>query len=102
MSLSSHTSRDIGYLKHCFDVICNKILSKGDLRQILKHGFQVDPDSPMGMSIQGNKDDGLADSMDSRQMTRNLEASQEYIKWDSFYTITCCQKDTPGTLYVNA
>ena len=34
-------------------------------------------------------------------MARNLVASQEYIKWDSFYTITCYQKDTPGTSHVN-
>ena len=78
------------------------MLSKGDSRQIIERGFQIDPESSLGMSIRGKSDGGLSDSMDSRQMSRNMVASQEYVLWDSFHTITVCQKDTPGVAHINA
>ena len=68
---------------------------------IIERGFQVDPDSSLGMPVQGESEGGLADIMDSRQMSRNMCASQEYVLWDSFHTITVCQKDTPGVAHIN-
>ena len=51
ISSGSLTSTCDHYQHFQYDVLCNVSLSYGDSRQILNRGFQVDPESKIGLSV---------------------------------------------------
>jgi hypothetical protein len=76
----SLTSTCPHYFKHWFDILTNIVLGNGDLRHILNRGFQVDPDTALGLSARNSNGSALTKSVNSQEMVRALSASQEYIK----------------------
>jgi hypothetical protein len=91
------TSSCIHYIKWLQDVNANKELCHSDSCHVTERGFVVDTKSLMGMSIRNKGESALSNSIDSHQMVRSLSASQKHTKFDMFLTITCAQKDFPGT-----
>ena len=63
------TSTRYHYHRFCFDVmgwfwvVSNKALSKGDSRQIINRGFQVDATHPMEISARNNDKNGLTECL---------------------------------------
>lgn len=88
------------YHRHRHDVQGNAALSKGDSRQINEQGFRVDTKSPTGLSVDGDTDGSLKESVDSQFMVLGLSASQEFHKWDYFGTATPNQSETPGLKHI--
>ncbi len=91
------TSSCIHYIRWLHDVSANKELSNSDSGHVSDRGFMVDTKSPTGLSIRNKRESALSNSVDSHQMVWSLSASQQHIKFDMFYMITCTQKDFPGT-----
>ena len=89
------------YHRFLFDILGNKALSKGDSRQIINRGFQVDASHPMGISTRNNNQDGLTECIDSHDMVRGLAAAQEYILFDLFITFTANHSKTPGLQFLH-
>ena len=98
---SSLTSTCPHYLRFQYDILANIALSKGDSRQIINRGFQVDVNSPVGLSVRNNNQSALTESVDSYDMVRGLAASQEYTNWDWFITFTCNHSKTPGVNFLH-
>ena len=92
----SLTSTDIHYLKGRHTVGANTTLSHGDSRDILKRGFNVDPSSRTGLSLNRYRQSDLSDQIDSDYLVMGLSASQEFVKYDLWGTVTCNQSLTPG------
>lgn len=98
----SLTSVNHTYIKHGFDILMNMSLGKGDSRQIISRGFQVDPDSKIGLlKARNDTQSRLTESVDSQTLVRGLSASQEFIKWDLFETFTSNHSLTPGVCFLH-
>ncbi len=97
----SLTSTCPHYCKHLFDVMSNMALSKGDSRQIINRGFQVDANSPLGLRSRNSEHSTLTECVDSQEMVRGLSASQKYIRWGWFITFTQNQSETPGLNFIH-
>ena len=95
----SLTSTDPHYLRFEYDVMGNIALSKGDSRQILNRGFQVDVNNPTGLAARNSDETNLTECVDSFKMVHGIAASQEYIKWDWFITFTNNNSQTPGVQF---
>ncbi len=93
----SLTSSYIHYIKWLHDVHANKELYHSDPHHVNERGFVVDMKSLIGLSIRNKGESALSNSIDSHQMVRSLSVSQKHTKFDMFLTITCAQKDFPGT-----
>ena len=101
ISASSTSSNNTHYIKFLWDILCNKALSTGDSRQILNRGFQVDSNSALGFSVRNREQSCMTDSVDSVRIVRSLAMSQKFIKWNVFFTCTCCHRDTPGVCHLH-
>jgi len=98
---SSTTSTDQNYHFHLWDVMANFTLSGNDSRDINERGFVVDPKSPMGLSVRAKGESGLSGDIDSCQMVRKLGASQKYVDWSLFITLTLNQSGHPGVKHLH-
>jgi hypothetical protein len=96
-SYGSQPSSCIHYIKFLHNIMSNKTLCHSESHNVTKRGFMVDTKSPTGLSIRNKGESTLSDSTDSHQMVRSLCTSQECIKYYMFLTVTCAQKDHPGT-----
>jgi len=96
-NLSSTTSSDPRYISYCHDVMSNISANHQDTRAINNNGFTVANDNVGGFEVKGKHESPLIESSDSRQMAKNLCASQEYNEWQLFLTFTCNQKQHFGT-----
>ena len=72
-----------------------------DTRLILNRGLAVCDDAKGGLGLRGKNDSALLESVDNRQMVKNLCFSQKYHPWDHFVTYTCNQRDHFGTAPIN-
>ena len=99
----SITSTDPHYQRFGFDIMGNIMLSKGDSRQIMQRGFSIE-DSDIGLCARGGSDPsgGLTEMVDSQKMVRGLAASQKFIKYELFITVTPNQRKTPGLSHITA
>ena len=64
---------------------------------ILNRGLTVGDDKTGGLGVRGKGDSSLLESVDNKQMVRNLCMSQKFIAWDHFLTHTCNMKTHFGT-----
>ena len=96
-NLSCCTSSDSRYHSHCYDILTNASASHEDTRMILNRGLTVGEDKTGGLGLRGKGDSALLESIDNKQMVRNLCISQKYVKWDHFLTHTCNMKTHSGT-----
>ena len=85
------------YLSHCYDILTNLTANHEDTRLILNRGLTVSDDNNGGLALRGKHDSALLESVDNKQMVRNLCFSQRYISWDYFLTFTCSMKTHFGT-----
>ena len=95
------TSTDPDHMCFYFDQLGNMTLNKYHSRDVFQRGFVVDDKSNSGMSIRDKGTSELAESIDSRQMVQNLSASQQYIKYTWFLTLTANQREHPGISHLH-
>ena len=88
----SATSTNPTYASYCYDKLTNLSLNHQDSRIVLNRGLTVDSNTTSGMGVRCKNDSSLFEAVDSKQMVRNLCASQKYHKMDLFLTFTCNQK----------
>ena len=93
----STTSSNPHYIAHLFDVMTNLAANHSDTRVILNRGTLTGEDDKGGLGLRGKNDSNIHESIDSKQMVRNLCAAQKYIQSDFFVTYTCNQKKHFGT-----
>ena len=78
------TSTDPRYIAHCYDILTNLTANHEDTRLILNRGLMVDH-STGEIGLRGKGDTALLESVDNKQMVRNLCFSQKYFPWDHFF-----------------
>jgi predicted GIY-YIG superfamily endonuclease len=94
---SCSTSTDARYCAHCYDMLTNASANHEDTRLILNRGLTIGNDKTGGLGLRGKGDSSLLESVDNKQMVRNLCMSQKYVQWDHFLTHTCNMKTHFGT-----
>ena len=92
----SSTSSSPNYLIFCHDLLCSVAANHNDLRQHGK-GMTSANDAVGGLDLRRKEDSNFLHSIDSRQMVKNLCASQEFFPWDIFLTFTCNMRKHFGT-----
>ena len=90
------TSTDPRYIAHCYDILTNLTANHEDTRLILNRGLAVDHNTGE-IGLRGKGDTALLESVDNKQMVRNLCFSQKYFPWDHFLMYICNQKNHFGT-----
>ena len=93
---SASTSSDYRYVIFGHDLMCSIAANHNDMRQHRK-GMTSSSTAAGGLDLRGKDDSSFLHSIDSRQMVRNLCASQEYFQWDVFLTFTCNMRKHFGT-----
>ena len=69
---SSSTSTDPRYCAHCYDMLTNLSANHEDTRLILNRGLTVGEDKTGGLGLRGKGDSALLESVDNKEMVRNL------------------------------
>ena len=95
-SASSSTSSNVNYASMEYDKACNAVANSEDTRIMIRRGVTVNQESG-DLGLRGTRDSSLLDSFDSKQMVRNLCASQQYHTMTHFLTFTCNMKKHFGT-----
>ena len=93
---SCATSTDTRYIAHCYDILTNLTANHEDTRLILNRGLAYNNDTE-DIGMRGKGDSALLESIDNKQMVRNLCFSQKFAPWDHFLTYTCNQRTHFGT-----
>ena len=65
-------------------MLTNLSANHQDTRLILNRGLTVGEDKTGGLGVRGKEDTNLYQSIDNKQMVRNLCFSQKYHEWDFF------------------
>ena len=78
-------------------MLTNLAATHEDTRLVLQRGLTVSEDNANRLTVCGKGDSALMESFDSKQMVRNLCASQYYHKMDFFLTFTCNTRKHFGT-----
>jgi hypothetical protein len=92
------TSTNHHYISWCYDNMTNLATNKNDTRMVVNRGLMESYTESSGLNIRGGNDDSpLLDSIDSKQMIKNLMSSQKYHLFDFFVTYTCNMKKHFGT-----
>ena len=94
---SCATSSDSRYCAHCYDMLTNVSANHEDTRMILNRGLTIGEDKKGGLGLRCKGDSSLLESVDNKEMVRNLCISQKYVGWDHFLTHTCNMKTHFGT-----
>ena len=95
-SAFSNTSSNVIYASMEYDKACNAVANSEDTRVMIRRGVTVNQESG-DLGLRGSGDSSLLDSFDSKQMVRNLCASQQYHTMTHFLTFTCNMKKHFGT-----
>lgn len=75
----------------------NLAVTHSDTRIAMKRGLCFDEDETNCLSVRGQNDSPMLESIDSNQMVKNLTAAQKYHLMDYFVTFTCNQSKHFGT-----
>ena len=67
---SNTTSTDPRYICHCYDVMANLAATHNDTRLIINRGLTVDSNKCDVLRNNGNKDQSILGSVDSKQMVK--------------------------------
>ena len=95
-SADSTTGPDFNYMTFLFDELANIATGHCHSRDVIKRGLVVDERSAFGMKLREKGYSSLAQAVDSSKMVIRLAASQRWINYNSFYTITVNQRFHPG------
>ena len=90
--VSFDTSTNPSYISFTYDVLTNFSMNRKDSRIILNRGLTVDNESKNGYGVRCKNDSSLFESVDNKQMVRNLCASSKKHHMDLFLTFTCNPK----------
>ena len=74
-------------------------MSKYDTHLILNRGLYID-NKTGNIVLRGKDDNALLDSVENKEIFRNLYFSQNYALWDHFLTYTCNQKTYFGNALI--
>ena len=94
------TGTDPMYISFSYDTMTNLSVNHEDTRIVLHRGLTVDEKSSTGLGVRGKQtgDSAILESIDSKQMVKNLSSSEKYIgSFDFFITLTCNMKKHFGT-----
>ena len=81
----------------------NLATNNHDTRMVANEGLTASKDESGGLTLRGgNKESALLDSIDSKQVIKNLMASQKYYPFDFFLSFTCNEKQHFGTKYIKS
>ena len=85
-STSFQTSTNNRYIAWSYDMMTNLATNNHDTRMVVNKGLTASKDESGGLTLRGgNKESPLLDSIDSKQIIKNLMASQNYYPFDFFY-----------------
>ena len=90
------TSTSQHYIHYAYDSCVNLTLNNQDTRIVLNRGLTVGEDKKSSLQVKSRNDSSLSDSIDSKQMVKNLCASMRYHKMTFFLTFTCNQAEHFG------
>jgi hypothetical protein len=102
-SCSFSSGTDPRYIAFSYDIMTNLAVNHEDTRIALHRGLTVDEDSESGLGVRGKStgDSAILESIDSKQMVKNLSSAEKFIdKFDFFITLTCNMKKHFGTKVV--
>ena len=91
----SSSSSNPSYITFLFDILSNFLLNSVDSRIIIARGLTCE-DGNIGIRVKSRKETNLHDSIDSKQMVKNLCASQKYLPMHFFLTFTVNQLEHFG------
>ena len=84
-----------------FDELANKALNCYYYQDLFERGFVVDNKSSIGLGVRDEGNSTLYESVDSKNMVRNLSTSQKYIKYTWFLTFTANQSGYLGLHFLH-
>ena len=93
------SSTNPSYISFLYDILSNLLLNSVDSRLIISRGLTCE-DGNIGIRVKSSKDTNLHDSIDSKQMVKNLCASQKYIPMHFFLTFTVNQSEHFGIKHI--
>ena len=97
-STGYQTSTNNLYIAWSYDIMTNLATNNHDTRMVVNKGLTASKEESGGLTLRGvNKESALLDSIDSKQVIKNLMASQKYYPFDLFLSFTCNQKQHFGT-----
>ena len=92
------TSTKDSYIAWCYDMISNEITNQNDTRMVVNKGLTASQDKKGNLQLRGgNQSSPLLDSVDSKQVIKELMSSQKYVPFTHFLTFTCNMKRHFGT-----
>ena len=95
LTSSSHsTSSDPRYIAFSYDMLINLSVNHQDTRMLLNRGLTASSDKSGGLGLRTKNDSVLLESIDSKQMMKNLSVAQKFIKNDFFIALTCNKRNT--------
>ena len=94
-SLFSTCSTNPTYISFQYDILSNLLLNTVDSRLIIARGLTCS-DSDVGIRVKDSGETRLHDSIDSKQMVKNLCASQKFLPMHFFLTFTVNQLEHFG------
>ena len=93
---SSSTSSDYRYAILGHDLMCSIAANHCNMRQHRK-GMTSSNTASGGLGLRCKDNSNFIHSIDSRQMFKNVCASQEYFQWDIIPKFTCNMRKHVGT-----
>ena len=94
----NQSSTNERYISWCYDMLTNLDTNKHDTRMVLNKGLTASKDESSGLNLRGGSNESpLLDSVDSKQMIKNLMSSQKYLPFNFFLTFTCNMRQNFGT-----
>ena len=95
-SPSYATSTNPSYKFFCHNILTNLTLNHQDTRLVLNRGLTDDETSKRKLGSRCKGESVLSQSIDLKQMVKNICSSQKNHKMDYFLTFTCNQKEHFG------
>ena len=96
-SSSFQTSTNNRYTAWSYDVVINHATNNHHTSMVVNKGLTASSQESSGLELRGgNKDSALLDCVDSKQIIKNLMASQKYYPFDFFLSFTCNMKQHFG------
>ena len=89
------TGTDPRYISFSYDTMTNLAVNHENHRIALHRGLTVDEENDIGLGIRGTKsgESSILESINSKQMMKNLSSSEKYIgSFDFVITLTCNMK----------
>ena len=80
------TSTNASYITWCYDAVCNEATNHSDTRMVINKGLTASKEESSGLKLRGGSNTSpLLDSIDSKQVIKQLMASQKYHPFSHFF-----------------